>query len=37
MFKSRAGYIGALPKLQGNIEELMENCETLEDLKTKRK
>ena len=36
MFKSRAGYIGAL-RLQGNIEELMENCGTLEDLKSKRK
>ena len=37
MFKSRAGYIGALTKLQGNIEELMENCGTLEDLKSKWK
>ena len=37
MFKSRAGYIGALTKLQGNIEELMENCGTLEDLKSKRR
>ena len=37
MYKSRAGYIGALTKLQGNIEELMENCGTLEDLKSKRK
>ena len=37
IFKSRAGYIGALTKLQGNIEELMENCGTLEDLKSKRK
>ena len=37
MFKSRAGYVGALTKLQGNIEELMENSGTLEDLKSKRK
>ena len=37
MFKSQAGYIGALTKLQGNIKELMENCGTLEDLKSKRK
>ena len=37
MFKSRAGYIGALTKLQGNIQELMNNCGTLEDLKSKRK
>ena len=37
MFKSRAGNIGALTRLQGNIEELMENCGTLEDLKSKRK
>ena len=32
-----SGYIGALTRLQGNIEELMENCGTLEDLKSKRK
>ena len=37
MFKSRAGYIGALTKLQGNIGELMENCGTLEDVRSKRK
>ena len=37
MFKSRAGYIGTLTRLQGNIEELMENCGTVEDLKSKRK
>ncbi|PFX12394.1 hypothetical protein AWC38_SpisGene23667 [Stylophora pistillata] len=37
IFKSQAGYIGALTKLQGNIEEFMENCRTLEDLKSKRK
>ena len=37
MFKSRAGYIGALARLQGNIEELMENCGTLEGFKSKRK
>ena len=37
MFKSRAVYIGALTKLQGNIEELMENCGTLEDVKSNRK
>ena len=37
MFKSRAGYIGALTKLQGNIKELMENCGTLEDLNSQRK
>ena len=37
MFKSPAGCIGTLTKLQGNIEELMENCVTLEDLKSKRK
>ena len=37
MFKSRAGYIGALTKLQGNIGELMENCGTLEDVRSERK
>ncbi|PFX20785.1 hypothetical protein AWC38_SpisGene14757 [Stylophora pistillata] len=37
MFKSRARYIGALTKLQGNIKEFMENCGTLEDMKSKRK
>ena len=37
MFKSRAWYIGTLTKIQGNIEELMENFGTLEDLKSKRK
>ena len=37
MFKSRAGYVGTLTKLRRNIEELMENCETMEDLKSKRK
>ena len=37
MFKSRAGCMGTLTKLQGNIEELMKNCGTLEDLKSKRK
>ena len=37
MFKSRAGYIGTLTRLQGNIEELMENCGTVEDWKSKRK
>ena len=37
MFKSRAGYIGALTKLQGNIGELMENCGNLEDVRSERK
>ena len=37
MFKSRPGYIGTLTRLQGNIEELMENCGTVEDWKSKRK
>lgn len=37
MFKSRAGYIGILTMLQANIEELMQNFETLEDLRSKRK
>ena len=37
MFKSRAGHIGTLTKLRRNIEELMENCGTMEDLKSKRK
>lgn len=37
MFKSRAGYIGTVTRLQGNIEELMKNFGTLEDLKSKRK
>ena len=37
MFKSRAGCMGTLTKVQGNIEELMKNCGTLEDLKSKRK
>ena len=37
MFKSRSGYIGALTRLQRNIEEIMENCGTLEGLKSKRK
>ena len=37
MFKSRARYIGVLTKLQGNIGELMENCGTLEDVRSERK
>ena len=37
MFKFRAGYIGALTKPQENNEDLMENCGTLEDLKSHRK
>ena len=37
MFKSRAGYIGTLTKLRRNIDELMENCGTMEDLKSKWK
>ena len=37
MFKSPTGYIGTLTKLRRNIEELMENCGTMEDLKSKRK
>ena len=37
MFKSQAGYVGTLTRPQDNIEELMENCGTLEDLKSKQK
>ena len=37
MFKSRAGYIGALTEPQENIEDFMENCGTLEELKSHRK
>ena len=37
MFKSRAANIGTLTRLQANIEELMQNSGTLEDLRSKRK